>query len=430
MSEPKFKIVLINHTFQINYFSRRWQLFAQQHPNVDVTLLAPAKYEWYAGKSYSYGKSNTLEGKEREDGNFHTRLFRMKNRKFFGWVSPDFKELFLDIKPDIIYHIGTHSQASLKQVLELSKRYLPQTKVLAFSMRGPALNLKIKSGKCNPIKWIARRMMYIYQKQHLSYVNRHCDAFFCHYPKAVECFRQEGYKGPIYMQTQVGVNTEWFHYDEYARKEIREKYNLGDAYVFGSATRFNPSKGIDDIVNAMPKDGNWKYLMMGAGSDEDTLRLKALIKERGLDDKIIMTGFVDWYDMTKYWNAIDCALHLPRTTSTWEETFSLSVVQAMVTGKPIIGSDSGSVPYQIGPDGMIVPEQNIDALREKIEWVLSHQDDAALIGDKMRMRVESCFTIQHLNDMFYETMLDVLRDKYDMNKVDMTQYTTKNYAQQ
>lgn len=33
MSEPKFKIVLINHTFQINYFSRRWQLFAQQHPN-------------------------------------------------------------------------------------------------------------------------------------------------------------------------------------------------------------------------------------------------------------------------------------------------------------------------------------------------------------------------------------------------------------
>ena len=160
--------------------------------------------------------------------------------------------------------------------------------------------------------------------------------------------------------------------------------------------------------------------MMGAGSDEDTLRLKALIKERGLDDKIIMTGFVDWYDMTKYWNAVDCALHLPRTTSTWEETFSLSVVQAMVTGKPIIGSDSGSVPYQIGPDGMIVPEQNIDALREKIEWVLSHQDDAALIGDKMRMRVESCFTIQHLNDMFYETMLDVLRDKYDMNKVDRT----------
>lgn len=145
MSEPKFKIVLINHTFQINYFSRRWQLFAQQHPNVDVTLLAPAKYEWYAGKSYSYGKSNMLEGKEREDGNFHTRLFRMKNRKFFGWVSPDFKELFLDIKPDIIYHIGTHSQASLKQVLELSKRYLPQTKVLAFSMRGPHSISKLKT---------------------------------------------------------------------------------------------------------------------------------------------------------------------------------------------------------------------------------------------------------------------------------------------
>lgn len=422
MSEPKFKIVLINHTFQINYFSRRWQLFAQQHPNVDVTLLAPAKYEWYANKVYSYGKSNVLEGKEREDGNFHTRLFRIKNKKYIGWVSPDFKNLFLEIKPDIIYNIGTHTQASLKQIIDIAKYYLPQTKVIAFSMRGPALNIKISKSKCSPLKWVARRLMYAYKKHQLSYINCHCDAFFCHYPDAVECFRQEGYNGPIYMQTQVGVNTEWFHPNETARKEIREKYNLGNSYVFGSATRLNTSKGIDDIVKALPIHGNWKYLMMGAGSEDDTERLKKLVAERNLEDKIIMTGFVDWYDMTKYWNAIDCALHLPRTTESWEETFSLSVVQAMVTGKPIIGSDSGSVPYQIGSDGMIVPEQNIEVLREKIEWVLSHQKEATEIGRKMQKRAENCFSIQHLNDMFYHTLLDILQDKYDTNKIDMANY--------
>ena len=40
----RFRIILINHSFQINYFSRRWELFAEKHPDVDVTLLAPVEY--------------------------------------------------------------------------------------------------------------------------------------------------------------------------------------------------------------------------------------------------------------------------------------------------------------------------------------------------------------------------------------------------
>lgn len=428
MTDINFKIIIINHSFQINYFSRRWQLFAQQHPNVDVTLLAPTKYEWYVDEKYSYGKSTILEGKEREDGNFHTKLFRMENRKYLGWRSPDFKYLFFKIKPDIIYHIGTHNQDSLKQSIEIVRKYLPETKVIAFSMRGPALNVKIRKDKWNPVKWIGRRFFYVYQKAHLAYINMHCKAFFCHYPDAVDCFRQEGYTGSIYMQTQVGVNTEWFHPDEVSRVEIRDKYNIGDAYVFGSATRFNLSKGLDDIVNALPLEGNWKYLMMGAGSEDDTARIQNLIKKRGLDDKIIMTGFVDWYDMAKYWNAIDCALHIPRTTERWEETFSLSIVQAMATGKPIIGNNSGSVPYQIGSDGLIISEGDIQAIHDKIEWVLSHEKKAQEIGKKMQYRADNCFSVQHLNDMFYETILDILQDKYDIAKIDMTNYTPKCYV--
>lgn len=428
MDSINFKIVLINHSFQINYFSRRWQIFAQQHPNVDVTLLAPIKYEWYAGKTYSYGKSTIMEGKEKDEGNFHTKLFRIVKRKYFGWRSPDFKNLFLTIKPDIIYHIGTHNQDSLKQSIEIVRKYLPRTKVIAFSMRGPAFNLKIKKDRCNLIKWVGRRFFYMYQKTHLAYINRYCEAFFCHYPDAVDCFREEGYMGPIYMQTQVGVNTEWFHPDKVSRQEIRNKYGLGDAYVFGSATRFSLSKGLDDIINALPLKGNWKYLMMGAGSEEDTMRIKNLIKERGLNDKIILTGFVDWYDMAKYWNAIDCALHTPRTTERWEETFSLSIAQAMVTGKPVIGSNSGSVPYQVGPEGLIVAEGDIQAIHDKIEWVMSHKKAAQDIGKKMQYRAENCFSVQHLNDMFYETILDIIQGKYDTTKIDMVNYTPKCYV--
>lgn len=415
------KIVLINHSFQVKYFYRRWQLLAQAHPDLDVTLLAPAEYEWYKDKEYTYDGGKILQGKIIEENNFHIRLFRLDKSRS-DWTSPDFKPILTEIQPDIIYNVGTHQQLSLLQLIDIRNKYLPKTKLLAFSMRGPKHDLHIDKSPCSPLRWVKRRLVYLYQKSLLNKVNKNCDAIFCHYPDAFECFRKEGYKGPLYMQTQVGVNEEWFHEDLSTRKEIRDKYNLGDAYVFGSASRFTPDKGIDDILNALPKEGNWKYLMMGTGSEEDLTRLRNLVKTNGLEEKVIMTGFVDWYDMTKYWNAVDCAIHVPRTAPRWVETFSLSAIQPQITGKPVIGDDSGSVPYQIGFPEMIVPEGNVKALLEKISWVLSHQSEATEIGKKMYTRVHNSFTVQSLNDLFYATLLDIMNGVYDKKKVDMANY--------
>lgn len=422
----KLNLVLINHSFQVNYFCRRWELFAEQHPEFEVYLLSPKKYEWYKDKTYQYDKSinKILESESFDKENYHRRVFRIKTVKILGWYSPDFKKIFDEIKPNIIYHLGIHNMLSLRQVLILRSKYYPKTKVIAFSMRGPALNLVLKKSKCSPVRWVARRFIYWYLKNQLNYINSHINAFFCHYPKAVECFRMEGYTGPIYMQTQVGVNEEWFHEDKNARKEIRKKYNIANStFVFGSATRFSQDKGLDVILRALPTDGDWKYLMMGSGSDEDKERLREIIRKRHLEEKVIETGMVDWYDMAKYWNAVDCAIHVPLTTPQWEETFSLSAIQPQITKKPVIGDTSGSVPYQIGFEDMIVPEGDVNALHEKILWVLTHQEEAAEIGKLMYKRTHNCFEVQHLDDMFYDTLIeDILPGTYDLNKVDMVTY--------
>lgn len=418
--DRKFKIILINHSFQINYYSRRWQLFAMSYPNVDVTLLAPKQYIWYKDKAYTYGAESRIQGKEIDELNFHVKTFRVKSFGKFGWTSPDFKKYFIEIQPDVVYHLGVHTQLSLVQVIRLAKRNIKNIKIIVFSMRSPNHSVRIVKSKSSLVVWVKRRIQYFYTKAILNYVNKNCDAIFCHYPNALQAFRDEGYNGPVYMQTQVGVNTEWFHQDEEARNEIREKYNLGDAYVFGSATRFTKDKGIFDIIEALPSKGNWKYLMMGAGSAKQEDALKDAISIKGLQDKIILTGFVDWYDMAKYWNAIDCAIHVPKTTEKWIETFSLSVTQAMITGKPVIGNTSGSVPYQLGPEGIIVPEGDVKALREKMEWVLNNPKLGEEYGIIMFERARSCFSVQRLNELFYSTLIDIIDDKYDFRKVDMT----------
>lgn len=418
--EPKLKVVLINHSFQVKYFYTRWQLFAHAHPNLDVTLLAPDECKWYNSKTYTYGNGGTtIKGKEVDEENFHIRLVRKKDLHGSDWYSPDFEREIKIIKPDILYHIGGHTQLSMIQLIHIAKKYCPKAKILGFSMRGPHHNIKNRIVKGFSLAALRSRISYLYWLPRLKYVNKNVDAFFCHYPGALQAFRNEGFKKPIYIQTQVGFNKDWFHPDDVARKEIRDKYNLGDAFVFGSATRFTWDKGLDDIITALPSEGNWKYLMMGSGNKNDQERLTQAIKDRHLEGKVILTGFVDWYEMTKYWNAIDCALHVPRSTYNWVETFSLSVVQAMASGKPIIGSDSGSVPYQIGPVGSLIKEGDVKSLNEKMCWMMSHPEEAKAIGAKLMERTVNSFSIQHLNDLFYATMLDIQKGVYDENKVDM-----------
>lgn len=423
--EKSFKIVLINHSFQINYYSRRWALFAEKHPNVDVTLLAPKEYEWYAG-AYTFSGGEKKTSYEISQGNFHRRLIEMDSKK--GWKSKDYKTIFKEIEPDVVYLIGSVSPA-LYQILKLRKKYFPKMKVLNFSMRGPVHNLTLDIKGCSPLQIVWRLYKYVRSKYWLNYFNKELDAVFCHYPDAVLCFREEGYSGPIYMQTQVGVNTEWFHPDKQARIEIRTKYGIDDdTFLFGSATRFSPDKGLSDIIKALPRSGNWKYIMMGTGTEEQIQSISSLIRDHHLEDRIIMPGMIDWYEIAKYWNAIDCAIHVPRTTAHWVETFSLSAVQPQATMKPVVGNSSGSVPYQLGFDGMIVPEGDIPALREKLSWVLNHQEEASIIGQRMYNRTISSFTVQHLNDMFYDTIIeDILPGKYDINKVDMTKYSPKSH---
>lgn len=424
------KIVIINHSFQKEYYYRRWQIFANDHKDVEIYLLTPVKNDWYASKDYTFSGKETVYGKEIDEDNFHIKLFRL-NVFGWSWFSTDYSKLFKEIQPDVIYHIGTHRMLSLIQVGCVAHRVCPKAKLTLFSMRGPASNLKLDKSPCGIPEWIRRRMRYWQMKFTWNYVKRNYSSIFCHYPDAVECFKQEGYKGNLYMQTQVGVNSEWFHEDEEARKMIRKKYNISDeTYVFGSASRFSPDKGIDIILKSLPSDGDWKYFMMGTGSNEDLQRLRSIVKERRLQDKVIETGFIDWFEIAKYWNAIDCAIHVPLTTNDWVETFSLAVIQPMITKKPIIGDNSGSVPYQIGFDDMIVSEGDVKALHDKIMWVLSNKDKAQKIAEKMYKRTMKSFEVKHLNDMFYETIVnDVIPGKYDINKFDMTNYTPKKYGE-
>lgn len=421
------KIILINHTFQKQQFYKRWEILAEKHKDLDILLLAPCEWAWGACKTQTYGSVENLRGKVVEKERFRIRLINTKNASMGEYYSPMLENVLITENPDIVYFIGGHTAAPLMQIIKAKKKNkkLANMKILAFTMRGHTPTIDFKKDEKGIKKYINTIGKYCILAPRLRLFKNECDAVFCHYPAALEAFRKEGYKKPIYMQTQVGVDPDIFYPNEKSRKKIRDKYNLGDAFVFGSASRFHYSKGLSEVIKALPERGNWKYLMMGWGRDDEVEKIKSEIHERGLEDKIILTGYIDnWNDMAEHWNALDCAVHTPLTTLRWEETFSLALVQAMITGLPVIGSSSGSVPYQIGDEGIIVPEGDIEALNKKMTELMENPTVCKEIGDKMRKRALECFSIYHLDELFYLTIKDIMNGVYDKNKVDMAKYKT------
>lgn len=418
------KIVIINHTFQKPEFCKRWKWLAEQHKDLDVTLLAPADWEWGKEKTLTYGHVDNVKGTAVDEENFRIHLIDTKRDRMGEWTSVLLEKEIEEIHPDVVYFIGGHTAAPLMQLIDLRKRlHYDDMKIMAFSMRGHTPTIDFKRTETGLKKYINTLGKLVILGPRVRKTNKYCDILFCHYPAALQAFREEGYTKPIYMQTQVGVDPDTFGPNEEARKRIRDQYHLGDAFVFGSASRFHYSKGLSEIIQALPQEGNWKYLMMGWGRDDEVDLIKKQIAERGLQDKIILTGYIDnWTDMAAHWNALDCAVHTPLTTLRWEETFSLALVQAMITGLPVIGSSSGSVPYQIGPDGIIVPEGNIEAMREQMVRMMNSPEDRQRIGADMRRRALECFSIYHLNELFYLTLMDIMNGIYDPEKADMSAY--------
>lgn len=419
------KIIIINHTFQKTQFSKRWHDLAKSHSDWDITLLAPSEWTWGTGKATTFGKVEKRQGVEVEDRNFHIKTVAIKTSKYFGWTSEEMLKEIDTIQPDCVYHIGSHTQESLMQILDHRRKTDGKYKVFAFSMRGPQQNLSnifnLQRLDKNVIKKGLRFLQYFNEKRKVQKLNKYCDAIFCHYPDGMKAFIDEGYKGPIFMQTQVGVDTSIFFPDQGKRDRVRKQLGIDEStYLFASAVRFNPGKGIIQVLNALPKDGNWKYLLMGSGLPNEEKMVKDTIAKNGLEDKVILPGFIEWENMADYWNAADCAIHFTQSTPTWVETFSLSLVQAMATRLPVVGSSSGSVPYQIGPDGIIVDEQDIKSLNGKLKWIYMHQDDGKIIGGKLYDRTVRSFSTSHLNKLFYQTVNELLKGHYDKSKIDMT----------
>jgi glycosyltransferase involved in cell wall biosynthesis len=127
-----------------------------------------------------------------------------------------------------------------------------------------------------------------------------------------------------------GLDTAALTFDPAARRRVREHFGISpETYVIGALGRLDPNKRIDLMVEAaLPVLGDrCKVLVIGRG--EDQARVEAAVAKLGATDHVIFGGFQS--DTAAMMAAFDLYV-----AASVQETFGLSVLEAMASGLPVL----------------------------------------------------------------------------------------------
>jgi glycosyltransferase involved in cell wall biosynthesis len=220
---------------------------------------------------------------------------------------------------------------------------------LAAERRGIPFGVQADENLDRPLPWVARALR--------SWVLPRASFVAARSPAAQELVRQWGAKGAVELIPHAVPLWRVPPPSEHIK------------FCVGYAGRLVPEKGIGDLVDAVRLlDGRVQLLLAGDGALRDELCALQLPNA----EVSVLTG-LSHGEIVEAYRSMDVLVLPSRTTPNWAEQFGRVLVEALWCGVPVIGSDSGAIPWLIAATGggMTFPEgdssalaQRIDALRE------------------------------------------------------------------
>jgi glycosyltransferase involved in cell wall biosynthesis len=167
-------------------------------------------------------------------------------------------------------------------------------------------------------------------------------------------------------------------------------------FTVGFAGRLVAEKGLADLVAAVRKlDAPVELLLIGNGELRDTLDDQPIPGSRVQ----VVTG-LSHEEMLDAYARMDVLVLPSRTTATWKEQFGRVIVEALAREVPVVGSDSGEIPWVIGltGGGEVFPEGDVDALADRLNALRADPDYARALGARGRKAAARLFTVPAVTD--------------------------------
>jgi glycosyltransferase involved in cell wall biosynthesis len=155
-----------------------------------------------------------------------------------------------------------------------------------------------------------------------------------------------------------GVDACQFYPDRDRTRWIRQHLDWPEAGepVIGFLGRLVSEKGLELLIQILDTlTTPWRLLIVGTGPLEAKLRCWA----EPYGDRIRLCTQVPHAEVPLYLNGMDVLVAPSQTTPRWKEQFGRMIIEAFACGVPVVGSDSGEIPYVIADAGLVVGEQDV-----------------------------------------------------------------------
>ena len=196
--------------------------------------------------------------------------------------------------------------------------------------------------------------------------------------------------------------------DKHSVAEIKKRY-LSKKIIF-SLGRLVEYKGYEYLIRAAQRlDNSYQILIGGKGPLRD--KLKDLIIQLNVQDKVELVGFISDEDLPGYYKACDifCLSSIQKT-----EAFAIVQIEAMSCGKPVVSTDiPGSGVSWVNQDevsGLVVDIADADQLAFAIQEVCEDEKLNQKLQQGSKERYETMFTRLSMVDRCVKLYRQLLMD--------------------
>ena len=174
---------------------------------------------------------------------------------------------------------------------------------------------------------------------------------------------------------------------------MKEQYGIGaEDFVIGILARLDAVKGHRFLIEAaerLKQEGYAiKVLIAGTGDQEEAL--KALIKEKGLENTVVFTGFLS--DVAGFLSLLDVQANASYGT----EATSLALLEGMSLGIPAVVSRYGGNPGVIthGENGYLFESKNSKALADFLKKMMEDTEAYGYMQKRAKEIFQEKFTAE------------------------------------
>ncbi|WP_420266756.1 glycosyltransferase family 4 protein [Candidatus Magnetominusculus dajiuhuensis] len=182
-----------------------------------------------------------------------------------------------------------------------------------------------------------------------------------------------------------GIDTERFR-PLSRSKELIKRHSLNGQHILISICRLVGWKGLQYAIAALPhidKSLSIKYFIGGEGPYENTLR--QLAADLGVADKVVFLGRLPNAEIPAYYSIADVALY----PSVADETFGISIAEAMSCGMPVVAGNIGGILEVVGDSGLLIPPKDELAIAKAVNTLLMDNEL------RQRLGISACDRVSH-----------------------------------